>query len=157
MRRRPFPRRAASRASAALALLFLSLWLLSGWRLLTWRCGLGDHRFEFTAAMGLLSFQHWRTSDRVPGESLIPGAFSATPYIEEGPAPSWYWWTSRIFQRSAGTVAISIPLWLPFLASAALAGALARRRRPPGACPRCGYDLTGNTTSICPECGFATP
>lgn len=27
------------------------------------------------------------------------------------------------------------------------------RRRPPGACPACGYDLTGNVSGRCPECG----
>ncbi len=38
-----------------------------------------------------------------------------------------------------------------------------RRRRGPNACDKCAYDLTGNTTGICPECGapvelpFASP
>jgi predicted amidophosphoribosyltransferase len=29
-----------------------------------------------------------------------------------------------------------------------------RRRR--GLCEKCGYDLTGNTSGICPECGRET-
>jgi len=28
-----------------------------------------------------------------------------------------------------------------------------RRRRPPGSCGKCAYDLTGNTSGVCPECG----
>ena len=28
-----------------------------------------------------------------------------------------------------------------------------RRRRSKGECVRCGYDLTGNTSGVCPECG----
>jgi hypothetical protein len=28
-----------------------------------------------------------------------------------------------------------------------------RRKCPPGHCPECRYDLTGNTSGICPECG----
>ena len=28
-----------------------------------------------------------------------------------------------------------------------------RRRIPQGHCPRCGYNLTGNVSGICPECG----
>ena len=27
------------------------------------------------------------------------------------------------------------------------------RRRRQGLCPRCGYNLTGNVTGVCPECG----
>lgn len=27
------------------------------------------------------------------------------------------------------------------------------RRRPPGSCAHCGYDLTGNRSGRCPECG----
>ena len=28
-----------------------------------------------------------------------------------------------------------------------------RRKLGPNACPACGYDLTGNETGVCPECG----
>lgn len=28
-----------------------------------------------------------------------------------------------------------------------------RRRIPPHCCQRCGYNLTGNVSGICPECG----
>jgi hypothetical protein len=27
------------------------------------------------------------------------------------------------------------------------------RITPPGHCPNCGYDLTGNVSGVCPECG----
>lgn len=30
------------------------------------------------------------------------------------------------------------------------------RRRRKGLCVKCGYDLTGNVTAVCPECGEAT-
>ena len=32
---------------------------------------------------------------------------------------------------------------------------LDRRRIPPGHCRKCGYDLTGNVSGRCPECGTA--
>jgi hypothetical protein len=34
-----------------------------------------------------------------------------------------------------------------------------RRRRaiPQGHCPKCRYNLTGNTSGVCPECGTAIP
>jgi len=49
-----------------------------------------------------------------------------------------------------------IPLWMPFLLLAAPTAYLFwldRRRIPPHCCQRCGYDLTGNTSGVCPECG----
>jgi hypothetical protein len=47
------------------------------------------------------------------------------------------------------------PLWMPLVIVGSLAAwlwHLDRRRPAPGAC-RCGYDLTGNTSGRCPECG----
>ncbi len=58
---------------------------------------------------------------------------------------------------------IHCPLWLPVVLLAAYpALAFARsprrrwRRRREGRCLACGYDLTGNTSGVCPECGEAT-
>ena len=58
----------------------------------------------------------------------------------------------QLFGRSA-----SVPLWMPFLALALPTAFLWHRdRRPPkGHCQTCGYDLTGNVTGVCPECGAA--
>ena len=49
-----------------------------------------------------------------------------------------------------------IPLWLPLVVLLALTATLFyldRRRVPPGHCRNCGYNLTGNVSGICPECG----
>ena len=55
---------------------------------------------------------------------------------------------------------IRIPLLLPVLLFgsypllAFLRGPLRRyRRRRNGLCLKCGYDLTGNVSGVCPECG----
>ena len=55
-------------------------------------------------------------------------------------------------------VMVSIPLWMPLLVFATPVLLLCwrdARRSLPGHCPKCGYDLTGNTTGVCPECGRA--
>lgn len=49
------------------------------------------------------------------------------------------------------------PLWIPLILFSIPTGFLwwLDRRRPAHCCGECGYDLTGNTTGICPECGSA--
>ncbi len=50
-----------------------------------------------------------------------------------------------------------LPLWLPFVAvggpTAFLIWRDRRRGIPPGHCQTCGYNLTGNVSGKCPECG----
>ncbi len=61
------------------------------------------------------------------------------------------WASSTI---SPNQVTLSSPLWMMSWAIAvpSLALYFASRRPLPGHC-RCGYNLTGNTSGICPECG----
>jgi hypothetical protein len=63
------------------------------------------------------------------------------PEYQVGPAMTW---------------TVVLPLWIPFLIVAfptAYFWWRDRRRIPPGHCQNCGYDLTGNVSGICPECG----
>jgi hypothetical protein len=51
---------------------------------------------------------------------------------------------------------VLIPLWIFAVAIAVPTTVLwwlDRRRLAPGHCPCCGYDLTGNVSGRCPECG----
>jgi hypothetical protein len=57
-----------------------------------------------------------------------------------------------------------MPLWTPFVLCsgypliAFIRGPVRRRsRRRRGLCVRCGYDLTGNTSGVCPECAERVP
>lgn len=51
---------------------------------------------------------------------------------------------------------INIPLWfvLALVATPVVFGAVRRRRIPPGHCQKCGYNLTGNVSGCCSECGL---
>lgn len=52
---------------------------------------------------------------------------------------------------------VVMPLWICFVIAAGPTGCLwwrdRRRRIPPGHCQNCGYNLTGNVSGVCPECG----
>lgn len=61
-----------------------------------------------------------------------------------------------VFDRWPGHLHIVVPLWLPFVVGAVVWITLAlrgRRVRPPLECKHCSYNLTGNVSGICPECG----
>lgn len=62
--------------------------------------------------------------------------------------------------------AVQLPYWMLVVLAAVLpvryalgvwrCGTLRRRRTRRGACQKCSYDLTGNTSGVCPECGTPT-
>ncbi|GMU24130.1 MAG: hypothetical protein AMXMBFR13_42070 [Phycisphaerae bacterium] len=59
-----------------------------------------------------------------------------------------------------GTHCIVVPLWIPMLVSGlavAFCAGRALRRPRGGCCPACGYNLTGNVSGVCPECGSPVP
>ena len=61
----------------------------------------------------------------------------------------------------AESVTYTVPSWMLVLALGARPAIVARRvlsgrrRRKVGVCQSCGYDLTGNVSGACPECGRA--
>ena len=54
------------------------------------------------------------------------------------------WWSTPMWWLPASTTFICVILHLPLLR---------RRKHLPGQCPSCDYPLTGNASSVCPECG----
>ena len=70
------------------------------------------------------------------------------------------WWTTRWLPKAVhyGTEGgtITVPMWIPVVATVSLALGLhlfTRRQLKRGFCPACGYNLTGNVSGRCPECG----
>ena len=82
----------------------------------------------------------------------VPGWFVAN-YGSDGIPLTW--WVEH-WPNNKNWNGISIPLRMPFLMVAiptALLWWRDRHRIPSGHCQNCGYDLTGNLSGICPECG----
>lgn len=75
----------------------------------------------------------------------IPDSIRWWPALfrKQRPADGYYYWR------------VALPLWLLALVIAVPTLFLwwCGRRFPAGHCRSCGYDLTGNTSGKCPECG----
>ncbi len=75
----------------------------------------------------------------------------------------WNWLPvlQRTPRPNTTTTLVFVPLWFPFLLIALPTGFLfwsdRHKRTRVGHCAKCGYDLTGNTSGKCPECGATTP
>jgi hypothetical protein len=71
-------------------------------------------------------------------------------------APQW----PQIREFPPGVVQFTLPCWLVLVGCAIPVYVLWRweaRSSPAGKCRRCHYDLTGNVSGLCPECGTAIP
>ena len=113
----------------------------------------------------------WRSTDPLPnvlwlrlGRGSFRFMYSPGTYLSGG---SQYrlgralLWSTPKWLPSAGPggCEYSVPLWMPLLLVAAptiLLWRHDRRRIPLHCCQGCGYDLTGNTSGRCSECGAKT-
>lgn len=64
-------------------------------------------------------------------------------------------WVPRLNQDAPGSTVLFVPLWLLYAPALGLSIWAWRRcgRFPRGHCSTCGYDLQGNLSGVCPECG----
>lgn len=102
--------------------------------------------------MGLL-FGRYKRTRAVTAAIACAGGLALGPDI-------WYRTTLFFIPAVPSTAKFLLILLIPRVVTVFLAFSCARlmaRRHqiPPGHCQRCGYDLTGNESGICPECGQA--
>lgn len=145
---RPRTRRLLKRSGLVLSLLIGVLWTASCHRTFRLRCGTSYQyhipiSHHVTIMKGSVFFwSEWAWDD--PSEWRI--SIDSHPYL----APP------SILERHRGFMGSRrVPLWMPFLIVSIPTGLLwwrDRRGERPGYCS-CGYDLTGNTSGICSECG----
>ena len=78
----------------------------------------------------------------------------AVCYVTANIVASWGFIVTRPFLRERVAVALVI-YWGSLALLVLITFQLWRRarRHPPGRCQECAYDLTGNVSGVCPECG----
>jgi hypothetical protein len=128
--------------------------------------GLGMSVIITGACLASLRWQFGFAGERM-AVTLVHGGIRAGVMSTAPPRGTGFWaspvgggflaWP-QTFSSSSITV-IALPLWMPFLAFAvpSIIGWWRTRRRPSSQCPSCGYDLTGNVSGLCPECGTEVP
>ena len=106
--------------------------------------------------------------DGLPDLAAHPGFYYRSPEVSRQVVPQYA--AGRViggaeyFATSESWRSLFVPWWSLVVAFAGLpATTLGRRlwlwsrRRPFGRCPQCNYDLTGNVSGTCPECGRKVP
>ena len=139
--------------------------------------------FNVHSILGRLSFVHLELAERqgpplyfeTPEQALQRAYDDSFSWRDPPGVPRFggFQYGGHDFVTGAGHInfrTLVVPHWAPAAVTAPLglwwaAGAVRRfhrRRRAhartgAGRCPRCGYDLTGNTSGTCPECGTPRP
>ena len=150
LRRCPRGYRLSVWAGWSICMLLLTLWAWSAW----WSF------FLAPASQPVRSFQ------------LHCGCleYSVFPSARPAGSPRWHvsdcsygpviWWRPILQRGNAPPMLwLRVPLWIPLLIVALVTASLhwRARRFPLDHCQNCGYDLTGNVSGRCPECGTPVP
>lgn len=152
MRSRPRIRRISKWTGIVASAIILTAWVVSlrydFYSFIGEQSSIGGLGLYIEFKSNVLVIGRWDDSPRFPIEILSGMHPWHAPSFESFP----------IFQ-DPGT-SIAIPFWLAFAFSAAPTMLLVyfdRKRNLTGHCPHCGYNLTGNTSGICSECGTKRP
>ena len=106
--------------------------------------GLGSGQATVFVESGMYSQQGWVSCFVNPDGQVVVKPVPLAIARSGVPAP----------QYGGDGVSLSLPVLLVLIAlPTILLWHLDRRRHPPGHCADCGYNLTGNVSRVCPECG----
>jgi len=147
--RRLAVRRFLKWAGVVVCLLLCVAWGLTVFWLPWWILGQGSVQYAAYLEQGYVGFVRFTQSPRAPtGISVLTRPLQDPLLSLDG-----------LWIRTMSRGAVSgfwVPLWMPLAVVGGIAGLLFwqdRRRVPPGHCGKCGYNLSGNVSGVCPECG----
>lgn len=138
-----------------LLVLFVTLWGASYWNIMYCTPG-GQTMFYLDRGRFVSLSLHPNEEQQLLWKSLRVGLPYNTGWTCHGFRGLTTHWTPKSLysEHLAGIGRIEITLWMPtVLIGAACYLLVWRRKRRVGYCTKCNYDLTGNVTGICPECG----
>jgi hypothetical protein len=177
MRRRSRTRQVLKWIGTVLCVLLAIAWVISGWYHVQFNGPHGTWVYRAACVRGTLVV--WDAHDTardvrqarqalaelrnmgmhdaaLEGERIL-GPVIRTLVVDPVPArrmsERFVWWPQA---QVSAVRAVRIPLWsllLGVCAPTIILWWLDRRRIPPGHCHKCGYNLTGNVSGRCPECG----
>lgn len=155
MRRRSRMRRIAKWVGLALCSLLAALLMYSSpWMKGGHAWGLNSINTVIAVFDGGILAVRFEQPAVLPDESHV-ASFAAASINRAIPLSyEFVWWP--VTDPFVGIIAVFVPLWIPlglFLVPTAFLWSRDRRRIPFGHCQKCGYDLTGNVSGVCPECG----
>ncbi len=147
MRRRRRLFKACKWAMTLFSVALLAVYLISGWWDFAFSVKVGPSVYSVGAGWGLFIANRSAASE-----------WNATSWCLASVNRIDYGWRGLAYGEALVLNCFSFPL-LPILIATWVPTAwlwwFGRRKHPPGHCPHCGYDLTGNESGVCPECGRA--
>jgi hypothetical protein len=107
----------------------------------------GEEQFQVTVVNGAICVAkyNWETNAIGSGRTWTLSQDATSPI----------WWPKH--WRDMMGEGLAIPIWIPLVCVAfpTVVLIVRGRRVSKGYCQACGYDLTGNESGTCPECGTA--
>jgi hypothetical protein len=140
--------------------LLLVMWVFSIWGYVVWQVRVGNLNYQFilNAHLFVIAWTDIKLLFSPPLQWRL-GSYPMPHYLPELLLPKLIKQTVAAGISNAGYCRwFMLPMWIPLLIVAIPTAFLFwRDRRILGYCQKCDYNLTGNTSGICPECGEKIP
>ena len=144
--RRSRATRRFKRFAAVVSIVAVTGWLVSVVAYVRIPCGVGS---AWCVGGGNFIRQKGVSFEGSPLTFTARWAWSGCAAGRFGSSSAW-WMNGRVANAEYWAV---WPLVIAVVIPTAILWVLDTKRHPLGACQSCGYDLTGNTSGVCPECG----